>query len=144
MSKTIEVKGKWAGTVEIADPLNFSQVDLIQDGFENNESKELEDARKNYFSYVKEHGDTDEESTRLRLILLEVAEKNRQFHSIADKRQLPAILACVEKWNLSGIPEKPTMESFPASPRKDSHKLIESIFTEILNVYRGANEVPNE
>ncbi len=33
---------------------------------------------------------------------------------------LPGVLACVEKWELAGIPEHPTVENFPASPAQSS------------------------
>ncbi len=68
----------------------------------------------------------------------------RVWLSVIDSNQLPAILACVETWSLENVPEKPTLETFPASPRAESHKLIEWIFREIMSVYLGEAEVPNE
>lgn len=73
----------------------------------------------------------------------EKREDGRVWYSVIDGNQLPAIFACVEKWELSNMPEKLTAETFPASPRKDSHNLIEWIFSEIRNVYFGELEVPN-
>jgi hypothetical protein len=51
---------------------------------------------------------------------------------------LPAVIACVEKWELADF----TPDPFPASPRGDSHKLIDFIFAELLKVYFGEQEIP--
>ena len=71
-------------------------------------------------------------------------EDGRIWFTVIDGKQLPAIFGCVEKWNLSNFPESPTLENFPASPRGDSHKLIDWLFSEIRKVYFGEAEVPNE
>ncbi len=66
------------------------------------------------------------------------------FLSVIDGLQLPAIIACVEKWELENIPANISIDNFPASPRKDSHKLIDWIYSEIQKVYFGELEIPNE
>ena len=63
--------------------------------------------------------------------------------SFVDEMRLPAIFSCVEKWELKNLPEKVTLENFPASPRGDSHKLADWIFTEIVKIYYGESIVPN-
>ena len=63
---------------------------------------------------------------------------------VNDEKQLPAILACVEKWELAKFPESVTLENFPASPRAASHNLVSWIFQEIIKVYFGEAEIPNE
>lgn len=68
----------------------------------------------------------------------------RVWLSVIDANQLPAIIGCVEKWELANIPEKPTLETFPASPRVETHKLVDWIFSELTKVYFGEAEVPNE
>ncbi len=70
-------------------------------------------------------------------------EGGRIWFTVIDEKQMPAILACVESWNLTNFPEKVTAENFPASPRGDSHKLIDWLFSEIRKVYFGEAEVPN-
>ena len=70
--------------------------------------------------------------------------KDTIWVSQLDVMRLPAVMVCVEKWELAGFPEVVTLETFPASPRGDSHKLADWIFTEILKVYSGEAEVPNE
>ena len=66
--------------------------------------------------------------------------EERIFFSIIDEMRLPAVLGCVEKWELANF----TPDPFPGSPRLDSHKLIEWIFNEIQAVYLGEAVVPNE
>ena len=70
--------------------------------------------------------------------------EGKVFLSVIDGLQLPAIIACVEKWELSNLPENITADNFPASPRKDSHKLIDWLYSEIQKVYFGELEIPNE
>ncbi len=61
-----------------------------------------------------------------------------------DKPRLPALLACVEKWELKGFPDPVTVENFPLTPRRQAHDLIMQIFAEIAKVYNGELDVPNE
>lgn len=41
-----------------------------------------------------------------------------------DRPRIPALLACVEKWDLKGFPETLTTENYPMTPRRESHDLI--------------------
>ena len=110
MSKTIQITGKWEGSVEIADPLNIAQAQFVNDS-------------------------------------LQLPEKNEDgtYYTIAlDTKKLPAIFACVTAWNIKDFPEKVTADNFPATPRKASHALIDLIFAEIVKIYVGETEVPNE
>lgn len=66
------------------------------------------------------------------------------FFTALDVMKLPAVLACVEKWELENFPPAVGMDNFPASPRKDSHLLVDWIFGELLKVYSGEAIVPNE
>ncbi len=104
MSKVIQVNGKWAGTVTIADPLTIPQVQLIEAAF-------------------VEHDGT-------------------LYTSTLDAEKLPAIFACVIEWKLNGL-EGVTLENFPATPRKESHRLVDAIFSELIKIYVGEVEVPN-
>jgi hypothetical protein len=78
------------------------------------------------------------------LVMPEQSADGRVWLSVIDGNQLPAIMACVEKWELANIPDNVTADNFPASPRVASHKLIDWIFSEIRNVYLGELEIPNE
>lgn len=57
---------------------------------------------------------------------------------------MPAVLACVEKWEISGVPEQPTPETFPFSPRLPSARLLDWLIGEISRVYFGEAEVKND
>lgn len=61
-----------------------------------------------------------------------------------DKPRIPAILACVEKWELPNFPEDLSIDNFPLSPRRETHNLIDRIFSEIAKIYNGEQEIPNE
>lgn len=52
----------------------------------------------------------------------------------------PGIIACVEKWELEGLPEKP--ETLPATPRLASHKLIHWLIGEITALITEDETVP--
>lgn len=73
----------------------------------------------------------------------EVGEDGKVWLSVVDEKRLPAICACVEKWELENFPNDVTPETFPASPRLDTAKLIEWLFYEIRLVYFGDLSVPN-
>jgi hypothetical protein len=70
-------------------------------------------------------------------------EGDRFFFTVMDRQQLPALLACVQEWHLEHFPEAVTMETFPMSPRKVSHQLIEWLWNELRAVYLGETTVPN-
>lgn len=62
-----------------------------------------------------------------------------------DRPRIPAILACVDAWEIVGVgfPENVTIETFPLSPRRETHNLIEKIFAQIEKVYNGELDIPN-
>lgn len=55
---------------------------------------------------------------------------------------LPGVLACVSEWHIEGVPESPTAENFPATPRKDVSVLFGAILAGILTLVQGENELP--
>lgn len=61
-----------------------------------------------------------------------------------DKPKIPAIVACVEKWELQNFPESVTADTFPMSPKKPRRELIDWLWKEIEAVYNGELEIPNE
>lgn len=67
-------------------------------------------------------------------------EGERVWLTVIDNMRLPAVTGCVEEWKLENFIPDP----FPASPRADSHKLLDWIFGEIVKVYFGDALVPNE
>ena len=66
----------------------------------------------------------------------------RVWISISDEKRLPVILLCVKEWHIEGVPEKPTLETFPMTPLKDAHDLVDTIFREISKLWMGET-VPN-
>lgn len=62
------------------------------------------------------------------------------YLTVPDLKMLPAIQSCTEKWELENFNPFP----FPASPRIASHNLILWLFGEIIKVYFGELESPNE
>jgi len=73
----------------------------------------------------------------------EVGADGRVWLSVVDEKRIPAICACVEKWELENFPNDVTPDTFPASPRLHTTKLIEWLFYEIRLVYFGDISVPN-
>jgi len=69
---------------------------------------------------------------------------DRVWLSLIDEKKLPAVFACVEKWDIENILEGVTLETFPASPRAASHKIVDFIFNEIFKIYIGDADVPKE
>lgn len=65
------------------------------------------------------------------------------FLTELDKPKIPALLACVEKWELKNFPDAPTPETFPLTPRRASHELIGWLFKELTDIYIGETDIPN-
>ena len=67
------------------------------------------------------------------------------WFTVLDKDKLTAILLCVSEWHIEGLPEQPTADTFPFSPRTASHKLIDWLFGLIRDLWvgDGADVIPN-
>lgn len=61
-----------------------------------------------------------------------------------DKKYLPAVFACVEKWDLVNFQVDPAAQTIQMSPRRASHEVVDWIWSEIIKIYIGESEVPNE
>lgn len=61
----------------------------------------------------------------------------------SDIKTLPAILACVSEWHLVGVPDQPTLDSFPMSPKKSVHALVMWLWAEIFKLWNAEDEIPN-
>ena len=57
---------------------------------------------------------------------------------------LPGLIACVEKWELEGVAEHPTVDTFPATPLRPAGELIDWIQEEVTALLLEAETVPNE
>jgi hypothetical protein len=56
---------------------------------------------------------------------------------------LPGIIACVKSWHLDKLPERITLENFPARPKLERAKLIAWLVTNISEIYQSDDD-PNE
>lgn len=61
-----------------------------------------------------------------------------------DKPRITALLVCVEKWELQGISNGVTLETFPMSPDKTRHKLVDWLWLEVNKIFDEEDTVPNE
>ena len=124
MPKVIQSKIEhFPGTVTLSEPLTMLQVVKID---------ECLLARREYFE--------EKEIDGKRVYAL----KAGSFWSQPDSVALEAIMKCVDEWGLKNVPENVTAETFPGSPRPASKALIDCLINEILSVYQGEIEVPNE
>ena len=57
---------------------------------------------------------------------------------------LPGILKCVEEWQLKGVPEHPTRDTFPATPDGPATELVTWLVREITTLHDEAENVPLE
>ena len=57
---------------------------------------------------------------------------------------LPGILACVESWNIEGVPEEPNMDNFPATPIVSAGNLVNWLQESITALLVEAETIPNE
>ena len=59
------------------------------------------------------------------------------------RRVLPAICEIVQEWHITGIPEHPTPETFPAAPPKSVAALLGWLIGSINEIVRGDTDAPN-
>ncbi len=110
---------RWQGTVTLYEPLDIEQVMLIEDAMDT-----LAAADPKRSAYME----------KLR------GEKDITWTSREDYIFIPVIQRCVEKWELQDFTPSP----FQATPRNDSHTLVRLLWGEILKIYQGEKQVPNE
>jgi len=121
MSKTVKSPvGIFSGTVTLSEPMNYDQVRAIEDALD--EGSEVEPS-----SYMQTND----------------SKKKIVWTSKVDKISLPAILSCVEKWELSNFPDSVNELTYPATPRSSANKLTSWLFSEIMKIYYGEIEVKN-
>lgn len=73
----------------------------------------------------------------------EADEDGRTWLTAYDGLKLPAVMGCVEKWDLQNFVFAAD-GSFPASPRNATHHLVDWIFQELVTIYIGELDAPNE
>jgi len=73
------------------------------------------------------------------------AEAEREDRRYASNQEtLRALIACVEKWEIQGQPEAPTLETFNASPVVPVQRFLTWALGELIDIYFGELTVPNE
>jgi len=120
MGKKIESPvEKFSGYVIISDPMTMPQVLAIEEALITSNA---------FFD--------DKKGNRIL--------KPDVLWSAPDKEYLKGAILCVEEWHLGNMPESITSDTFPFTPRAASRQLIHWLFDEVLKVYAGEIEVPNE
>ena len=115
MSKIITSPSKrWPGTVTLSDPLTYPQFLAVQDAVLGIQALRAEP-----------DGDT---LTQERI--------NYMY--------LPGLVDCVEEWRLENFPDEVTADTFQVTPGAASGELITWLLSEVIALYREADEVPNE
>lgn len=109
----------WPGTVTLLDQLTMPQVLIFE-------------------RVLAESGEFFEDKDGERVL------KANTMWGAPDAKRIEGILACVEEWDLENFPDEVTVETFPATPRTSSHALISWLFGEIVKLYIGEVEIPNE
>ena len=69
--------------------------------------------------------------------------ENRKWIGKIDAVYLPVVFEIVKEWHVEHIPEHPTIETFPLTPRLPSAQFIAWLVGEIQKVYDGEIEIPN-
>jgi len=69
-------------------------------------------------------------------------EDRRVWISTFDEKRLPVVLSVVQEWHIEGVPEKPTLETFPMTPQVAAHELVTQLFNAVYRLWIGET-VPN-
>jgi len=105
---------RWPGTIGLRENLYLPETTAIMDVLE-----EI-----GFFGHDEGEGFTIQLKDHLKLI--------------------PAILVCIEEWNLEGL-ERPTgADDFPGNPLSDVSRLASWLFNEVADIVISGDTVPNE
>ncbi len=74
--------------------------------------------------------------------IVSVQQINDPTQGEKERALLPAVLACVERVQLKGLPESLGVENWPGSPRVQSSQLFGWLLDEIMNIYAGETDDP--
>ena len=127
MSKRVEVDVKgWKGSVTFHEPLNMEQVFAIEDA----QDSAVDTPDSKFLKKVQEVAGQEVQKV--------------SWSRRSDKLFLPPIFKCVEKWEIEGLPQDVTAESFPMTPRGKIHDLIDWLYGQLMTIYSGETDIPNE
>ncbi len=128
MSKVINSNvDRWAGSVTFCDPLTAPQVFAIEDALD--EIAEIEPS-----AFKRSQKKSRKKKGKVEL----------KWQSRFNYAYLPAIILCVESWDLKNFPENVTRDTFPFIQSNDATILISNLFTELMKIYNEESTVPNE
>lgn len=129
MSKKVEVNiPPFVGSVTFYKPFTLEHVLAIEDAQDAAAAEETESAFLKKIVEIR-----NEEGGNVRAI----------WASRTDRHFVAAICKCVEKWELEGLPEALTPETFPMTPRGKSIELIRFLVEKIMEIYNGETNIPN-
>ena len=104
--------GKFVGHCELPDFLTLTQCRAFEDAYFGDPDKLNEDGSK------------------------------KVWLSVNDEKMLPVLISIVKEWHIDNIPETPTPETFPGSPRKHSSQIISQLASAVLKLWNG-EDIPN-
>lgn len=64
--------------------------------------------------------------------------------SDGDLLMLSGVLPCVEKWDIQGVPDEPTADTFPMTPKRAASNLIRWVFDEVCKIYAGEEDADSK
>lgn len=56
---------------------------------------------------------------------------------------VPVLCQVVTEWHIANMPEHPTLETWPGSPRNASIEFTGWLVSEVMKIYQGEVEIPN-
>ena len=48
----------------------------------------------------------------------------RVYRTVQDAEMIPVFISAVQEWHIEGVPEKPSIETFPMTPQPAAHDLV--------------------
>lgn len=71
--------------------------------------------------------------------------KTNEDAGLAEIRVLviPGLIACVKSWRLKSVPERPTLDTFPSTPRDEAGDLYLWLLDLIRRKIEGEDSAPN-
>jgi len=143
---TPETFKRFRGHVILLDPLPYKQVMAFSEASERTKMRFCQEGQKLWKKMIKEQDEKKREKLTedLTIHFVECSESEKQprcktaMSTLAKNGTLlPAVLDCVQEWHVEGVPEKPTLQTFPGTPQPDSGQLLGWIIEELLDIITG-------
>lgn len=72
-----------------------------------------------------------------------IAEAQEKRGAASDRAMLPGLLACIARFEVTGLPEHPAIADIPAVPVRPRSELVRWLTSLVLAAYVGEREIPN-